>query len=626
MVISLCMIVRDEERHLQDCLATAQPYASEIIIVDTGSIDGTAEIAKLLGGKVHAYPWGDHFAEARNYAAEQAAGEWIFALDADERVEMFDWDEVLPLLVDPMVGGICVTRRNYYSETAGDGFETETICRLYRNIPGIAYRGRVHEDVSESIAEIGLRLAFAEITIGHYGYVKYAVASKAKSDRNIRLLKLALAETPDDPSALYALGTEYFQTEQYEAAIPCYEQVVLPANAGYAADYAYKLSFAYRAVQRRDDAIRLAARGLELYPDSVELVELLAALHIESGQYEETIRLHADGKPSPNVCYFKGIAKERLFDWSEAADFYVQGLALQPQHEAMYSRWLDISFLAEGSITGVVRSLAEKLPEAMDNEMKWGVFFQHAMKWHAGAEALPTLRTMEPSAPSKGKTGADSGGELPGEIAFLRAVFLAQAGRPEQSAELLEELVRLRGMRHDVVYLWAVQNVKIDRLVRLDVLAAGRAIYPELAPLTEVLLGHTIGNAVHPSVSSQAAFALLCVGAWDAFLFLIDRAGGQNKAFIVTNAWFPALLTSPVHVRRRLLDEGVNVLPSDGAFPLRLFRAMLAYSLGRKDESYGILQRLMLDYPYRLEPAIGLVAMLTESVQPLPYTLLADEP
>lgn len=624
-VISLCMIVRDEERHLHDCIATAQPYANEIIVVDTGSSDGTAELATLLGGKVFSYPWGDHFAEARNYAAAQAAGEWIFVLDADERVEMFDWEQVLPLLIDPEVGGLYVTRRNYYSETAGSGYETEAICRLYRKIPGIAYRGRVHEDVSESVADSRLRLSVAGITIGHYGYVKYAVATKAKSERNIRLLQLTLAETPDEPYALYALGSEYFQMEQYGAAIPYYEKVVVPANAGYAADHVYKLAFAYRAMQRKDDALRLASRGLEQHPGSVELIELLAALYLETGKYEEALRLE-DGTPTPYLCYCKGMAKERLFDWSEASDFYVRGLAIQPNNEAIYSRWLDISFLAEGSIAGVVRSLLKKLPEAMDNEMKWGAFFQHAMKWHAGDGALPILQTMGSPAPSKRNSDTGPGPEPPGEIVFLRAVFLAQSGRLEQAAELLEGLVRLRGLRHDVVYLWAVRNVKIDRFIRLDELVASRAIHPELIPLAAALLEGAPGTEIHPAVSSQAAFALLCVGAWDAFLYLVDKVGGRNNAFIVTNDWFPALLTSPVYVRKRLLEEGGSVLPAHGALQIRLFRAMLALSLGRKDESYGLLQRLKRDYPHRLEPTIGLVAMLTDSAQPLPYLLLAGEP
>src|SRR5580698_3849853 len=87
MNVSLCMIVRHEEADLQACLDTAADLVNEIIVVDTGSTDGTMDIARRNRARVFAFPWCDNFAAARNESIRRATGDWIFWLDADDRIE-----------------------------------------------------------------------------------------------------------------------------------------------------------------------------------------------------------------------------------------------------------------------------------------------------------------------------------------------------------------------------------------------------------------------------------------------------------------------------------------------------------------------------------------------------------
>ena len=84
--VSLCMIVRDEEKNLEACLAPVADLFDEIIIVDTGSQDGTIEIARRFTPHVHHFQWCDDFSAARNESLRHATGDWIFWLDADDRV------------------------------------------------------------------------------------------------------------------------------------------------------------------------------------------------------------------------------------------------------------------------------------------------------------------------------------------------------------------------------------------------------------------------------------------------------------------------------------------------------------------------------------------------------------
>src|SRR5438105_1750182 len=85
--ISLCMIVKDEEANLAACVGCVRDLVDEIVIVDTGSSDRTVDIANGLEAKVASFPWRDDFSAARNESLRHATGEWIFFLDADDRID-----------------------------------------------------------------------------------------------------------------------------------------------------------------------------------------------------------------------------------------------------------------------------------------------------------------------------------------------------------------------------------------------------------------------------------------------------------------------------------------------------------------------------------------------------------
>src|SRR3954465_5602757 len=83
-MLSLCMIVRDAEQSLREALASVRPFVDEMVVVDTGSVDSTRRIAEQEGARVFDFIWRDDFSAARNYWLQQAAGDWIFWMDADD--------------------------------------------------------------------------------------------------------------------------------------------------------------------------------------------------------------------------------------------------------------------------------------------------------------------------------------------------------------------------------------------------------------------------------------------------------------------------------------------------------------------------------------------------------------
>lgn len=82
--ISLCMIVRNEEKSLPRCLASVEGLVDEIVIVDTGSADRTKEIAGAFGAAIYDFTWTEDFSAARNHAFSKATRDYIFWLDADD--------------------------------------------------------------------------------------------------------------------------------------------------------------------------------------------------------------------------------------------------------------------------------------------------------------------------------------------------------------------------------------------------------------------------------------------------------------------------------------------------------------------------------------------------------------
>ena len=115
--ISACLIVKDEEELLPDCLSSVKDLVDEIIVVDTGSSDRTIEIAKEYGAKIYEHPWEDNFALHRNQSIEYATSEWVFIIDADERFDAGYLTKVKELLPRTDFDAIALQVNNIYPGT-----------------------------------------------------------------------------------------------------------------------------------------------------------------------------------------------------------------------------------------------------------------------------------------------------------------------------------------------------------------------------------------------------------------------------------------------------------------------------------------------------------------------------
>lgn len=241
--ISQCMIVKDEEKNIEKALSWGKNLFWEQIVVDTGSSDRTVEIAKRLGARIYHFPWRDDFAAAKNYAIDQARGEWIAFLDADEYMEAEDGQRIRCLLEELSSGEqageskqqevLAVLTAWVNLEDGGSVMAHGSQLRFFRNRENLRYQGRIHEALClregsdrRSLSEADWRNAVQDIIIYHTGYARSVTGEGQKAERNRRILEKEREERPEDPAIMGYLGDACRSKGENEQAIAWYEKAV----------------------------------------------------------------------------------------------------------------------------------------------------------------------------------------------------------------------------------------------------------------------------------------------------------------------------------------------------------------------------------------------------------------
>jgi glycosyltransferase involved in cell wall biosynthesis len=217
--ISVCIIAKNEENMLPDCLESVKGIADEIIFVDTGSTDSTVRIAERYNCRIYYYEWNNDFSAARNHALNKANFEYILSIDADERLQ--NPELIKPVLENSSkeIGGWLIEVISQAKRVDG-GTDTYTsnLLRLFRNHPGIKFKGIIHEQVINSILDMGYKLKNTELKIIHLGYSYDQNAMKKKQLRNLDLLNETLKNDPNNAYDLYQRAKTYMALGNLENA------------------------------------------------------------------------------------------------------------------------------------------------------------------------------------------------------------------------------------------------------------------------------------------------------------------------------------------------------------------------------------------------------------------------
>ncbi|TAK26885.1 MAG: tetratricopeptide repeat protein [Chloroflexota bacterium] len=221
--ISLCMIVKDEEKNLRRCLESVRGHVDEMVVVDTGSSDRTPEIAQELGARVLHFQWTDNFAAARNYAVQNATGDWVLHLDADEELETSTASSLRSLLarIGSRLGCYRLPVVNLIGKPDRPSKLLSYQRRLFRRQPEmIRYVGIIHEQVQCLTGDRNWILESTDdFRIIHYGYLPQAYQEKGKHGRNFPLLLEAQRRDPYNPQHYFNLGLQYMTLGDKERAV-----------------------------------------------------------------------------------------------------------------------------------------------------------------------------------------------------------------------------------------------------------------------------------------------------------------------------------------------------------------------------------------------------------------------
>jgi hypothetical protein len=287
VLLSAALIVRNEERFLEDCLRSIAGLVDEAVVVDTGSTDRSREIARDLGARLADFPWNGDFAAARNHALDLARGAWILYIDADERVTAGDRDGLAPLLHDPRLAA-CTVRFRPIS-----GFTRYREYRLFRHHPELRFAGVIHETHVPALIELCARdhlaVAPSDVAIDHLGYDGDLTH---KHHRNLPLLRARLASDPHHVYSWCHLGVTLLGLGDAAAAEQAWLQAVevVRAKRGRSiTDSTPYVDLARQRFLRGEDALGLVDEGLFFFPDNFTLQWLRARALVAAERFAEAL-------------------------------------------------------------------------------------------------------------------------------------------------------------------------------------------------------------------------------------------------------------------------------------------------------------------------------------------------
>jgi hypothetical protein len=294
MSLSVCLVTRNEEPNLPRVLRSVAGLADQVVVADTGSTDRSAAVAAELGARVEQFPWDDDFSAARNFALDQATGDWVLWLNPDEELMPASHDAVRQATADP---GALAWYVHVLDQVRADrpGFVSETVqVRLFQHDPALRFIGRLHPHfvtLPEEVArEKGQQVGLAAVTVRRHGYLSTITPGKLRWAR--RLLRRELEDRPGQIHYMIEYGRTLLllnDAEGHEVLAEAADQLRTFRGAPPTTTVGSLLEYLLTASpeQSRSRVSREEARDLALrwFPNSPPLLWRLAEQDFQAGNY-----------------------------------------------------------------------------------------------------------------------------------------------------------------------------------------------------------------------------------------------------------------------------------------------------------------------------------------------------
>lgn len=308
------MIVKNEEKYIEQCLSSVASTVNEIIIVDTGSTDKTLELARRFNPKVYKYTWDSNFGNARNYSLEQATGEWILVLDADESIYSEDLKKLTDIVQTTKADEIALKFHNFTDEVSEENYNTHIGVRLFKNYC-FRYEGAIHEQLVPTNKIISRNPYITDIRVRHYGYLKSNSGQK-KRDRNVPIIQKLLDENPNDPFQLFNMGNEYMSQDDFSKALDYFEKAYANKNESlaYCPHLIFRRAACLHYLRRNQESLVILEDGLRIYPKCTDYEYLKGIVY-------KTLKRYTLAIDSFNKCIAMGASPPTLSFFSDTEGF-----------------------------------------------------------------------------------------------------------------------------------------------------------------------------------------------------------------------------------------------------------------------------------------------------------------
>jgi tetratricopeptide (TPR) repeat protein len=344
------MIVKNEEKNLEQCLNSVKSIVDEIIIVDTGSTDKTVEMAKSFNAKIFNHKWNDDFSEARNISLKHATKDWILVLDADEVIAKEDLKKIKELTEQKDVDGFSIIQRNYtddqsvlnwqksddYKEAKDyPGFFPSNLVRLFRNNKGFLFENKVHEVVENSIRNSDGNIVYTDIPIHHYGHGD----KEAKEQKRDKYLKIGLEEikrNPKDPKPYFDVGLIYQKQNNPDKTIE-YLKKAIELNPKY--QFAHtNLGSAYLNKDMLKEATVAFEQAIKNNDKDIGAYSNLSIVYLHQNNFnksaevlERALKINPE---EPEILNNVGVIYSQIGENKKAIEFFKKSLKVNPKKES----------------------------------------------------------------------------------------------------------------------------------------------------------------------------------------------------------------------------------------------------------------------------------------------------